>query len=98
MRKNRHQKISDTEFRVFSHRDEAVRSQEHAIGGLEKKIALYSQIFNDFGAYKSQKQEEKLSYLTAIVDGCREEFSRSQSYHGELVYRYLVGSKEGNPT
>jgi hypothetical protein len=53
--KNRHQKISGTELRIFAGREEAIRSQDHAIKKMEENIQLYASLFNKLGDYNKKK-------------------------------------------
>jgi hypothetical protein len=93
--KNRNHTISATELHIFAGREEAIRSQDHAIEGMSVKIALYAGLFNALGDYSKQKKpEEKGAYLTTLVNEFAEKFSQSQSYHGKLIHRYLLGSDE----
>lgn len=94
MTRNRNHKISATELRIFAGREEAIRSQDHAIESMSEKIEIYAELFNALGDYSKQKPEKKEVYLSSLVTRFEEKFARSQSYHGELIYRYLVGSDE----
>ena len=62
--KNRNHKISDTNLHIFAGREEAIRSQDHAIESMSKKISLYAGLFNALGEYLKQKPEKKEEYLS----------------------------------
>lgn len=56
--KNRHHRLSDTELHIFTGRDEAIRSQDHALEKMSQRMALYSEFYNELGKYAKQGENK----------------------------------------
>lgn len=94
---NRHHRLADTELRIFAGREEAIRSQEHALEKMNERILVYSDLHNKLSDY-AKKGTEKSAYLSELVEKAKSQFIKKTGYHDQLILRYLVGSTEGKPT
>jgi hypothetical protein len=65
---------------------------------MEENIQLYASLFNKLGDYNKKKTWEKETYLKEIVNSYKEIFSKKTGFRSQLVYRYLIGSAEWEPT
>jgi hypothetical protein len=95
--KNRHHRLADTELRIFAGREEAIRSQEHALEKMKERIWVYSELHNKLCDY-ANKGTEKSAFLSELVEKAKSQFIKKTGYHDQLILRYLVGSTEGKPT
>ncbi|MCB9806714.1 hypothetical protein H6768_02280 [Candidatus Peribacteria bacterium] len=92
--RNKYRKISDTELRIFAGREEARRSQEHAIEKMRETEVIYTELLTGLSEYGKKEKTEKESYLTSVVDDAIKKLRQKRSYHVELIRRYLTGSQE----
>lgn len=53
--KNRHHRLADTELRIFAGREEAIRSQEHALEKMEERVKVYSELHNNLSKYSKKE-------------------------------------------
>lgn len=95
--KNRHHRLADTELHIFAGRDEAIRSQDHALEKMGQRIAVYSEFFNELGKY-SKQGEDKWQFLEKLVARMEPQLIKKTGYHDQLILRYIIGSSEGKPT
>ncbi|MBP7823524.1 hypothetical protein KA050_04185 [Candidatus Gracilibacteria bacterium] len=95
--KNRHHRLADTELRIFAGREEAIRSQEHAVEKMNERIGIYSELHNKLCDY-TKKGTEKSAFLSELVEKAKSQFIKKTGYHDQLILRYLVGSTEGKAT
>lgn len=95
--KNRHHRLADTELHIFTDREAAIRSQDHALEKMSQRIALYSEFYNELGKY-TQQDENKRQFLAELVARMEPQFIRKTGYYDQLILRYIIGSTEGKPT
>lgn len=95
--KNRHHRLADTELRIFAGREEAIRSQDHALEKMNERISVYSDLHNKLCDY-AKKGAEKSTFLSELIEKAKSQFIKKTGYHDQLILRYLVGSSEGKPT
>lgn len=96
--KNRHHRLADTELRIFAGREEALRSQQHAIEKMEQRIRYCSQFFNQLSEYRWKNTDEKTPHLQQVVAEAQKNFWKKKGFYDQLILRYINGSDGWKPT
>lgn len=96
--KNHHSRLADTELRIFAGREEAIRSQEHAIEHMKERVSHCAELFNQLSEYKQKTSDEKPAYLQGVVELARVTFGKKTGFYDQLILRYLNGSNTWKPT
>ena len=96
--RNQHNRLADTELRIFAGKEEAIRSQEHAIEHMQERVSHCAELFNQLSEYKQKTSDEKPAYLQGVVESARVTFGKKTGFYDQLILRYLNGSSEWKPT